>query len=374
MSVTRIRVSPAPAPPAAYDVVIAPGALRNFAGLLASAAPAARYALITDDVVRELHGDRLLSHLLESGLTVDAYSFPAGEPYKTRDVWSYLSDAMNAAGMGRDACVIAFGGGVVCDVGGFVAATFLRGIPCVQVPTTLLSMLDASIGGKTGVDTDHGKNLIGAFHQPKLVVMDPSVVWTQEHADLVAGAAEAVKHGCIVDGEYFDWILRNASAFLRSDTETLARLITRSVEIKSAVVGRDPLEHGERAILNFGHTIAHALERETQYRMSHGHAVSIGIVVEALIGEAMGVTVKGTARRIAHSLQALGLPFAVPDDIDRRSLIEHTRNDKKARRGRTRYVLLERIGAVARDSSHAWTWDVADSIVLGALDERAAGL
>jgi 3-dehydroquinate synthase len=367
--VKKIRVEPAPTPPPAYDVVIAAGVLRSLPALLAGVAPATRYVLITDEVVAELHGDRVLTDLRDAGIRVDALSFPAGEPYKTREVWTYLTDAMIAAGMGRDACVIALGGGVVCDVGGFVASTFLRGIPCVQVPTTLLSMLDASIGGKTGVDTDHGKNLVGTFHQPKLVVMDTSVVWTQEIPDLIGGAAEAVKHGAIVDGTYFDWIIANADALMHSDTDVVTRLVERSVEIKSDVVGRDPLEQGERAILNFGHTIAHALEHATHYRMSHGHAVARGMVIEARIGEQMGVTARGTARRITFALDALGLPSDLPPDLDPAEIVHLTRSDKKARFGKPRYVLLEHIGAVARDHSNAWTWAVDDDIVRAAITE-----
>ena len=363
----RIAVAPAPTPPPSYDVVIGAGALNNLAALLGSAVPALRYALITDELVAELHADRVLSQLIDAGIRVDGFSFPAGEPYKTRDVWSYLSDSMNGAGMGRDTCVIAMGGGVVCDVGGFVASTFLRGVPCVHVPTTLLSMLDASIGGKTGVDTEHGKNLIGSFHQPKLVVMDPTVVWTQEHADLMGGAAEAVKHGAIMDAQYFEWISSNASALLHSDTEVLSLLIERSVEIKASVVARDPLEQGERAILNFGHTIAHALEHATHYRMSHGHAVARGMVAEARIGEAVGVTALGTSRRIAFALQTLGLPTDIPPDLEPSMLVALARSDKKARAGKTRYVLLEHVGAVARDRSHAWTWAVDDVAVVDAL-------
>lgn len=367
----KISVAPAAVGPVVYDVVIGAGVLTQLPALLGHVAPAQRYALITDDVVRELHGDRMHGALRDAGVAVDLFSFPAGEPYKTRDVWAYLSDRMNAAGMGRDTCLVAFGGGVVCDVGGFVAATFLRGIPCVQVPTTLLSMLDASIGGKTGVDTEHGKNLIGAFHQPRLVVMDPSVVWTQELSDLLAGAAEAVKHGAIVDVSYIDWIVANARALSSLDSDILTRLVERSVEIKSAIVGRDPLEQGERAVLNFGHTIAHALERATHYAMSHGHAVGRGMVVEARIGEILGVTESGTSVRIADALQSLGLPIDIPTDLDHTEILEHTRSDKKARAGKTRYVLLERVGAVARVEGGAWTWEVEDAVVREALNRWA---
>ncbi|MEO5509010.1 MAG: 3-dehydroquinate synthase [Longimicrobiales bacterium] len=358
----HIRIKPAATPPHAYDAVIGAGVLPKLAELVRDAAPAARYALITDDVVNELHTERVHEELRAGGLDVMLYSFPSGEPYKTRETWSYLSDRMSADGLGRDACVIAMGGGVVCDVGGFVAATYLRGVPCVQVPTTLLSMLDASIGGKTGVDTDHGKNLIGSFHQPRLVVMDPSVVWTQEYADMIAGAAEAVKHGAIMDAEYLTWIDENASALKESDTDILTQLVVCSVERKSEIVERDPFEHGERAILNFGHTVAHALELATHYRVSHGHAVSRGMVAEARIGERLGVTAAGTTSHIKNSLERLGLPTDMPKEISVEQLIGHAAGDKKNRAGRTRCVLLECVGRVARAPDGGWTWDVGSDL------------
>jgi 3-dehydroquinate synthase len=343
--------------PRAYDAVISAGALTHLARLVREAAPAQRYALITDDVVRELHTERVYEELRDAGLQVDLYSFPAGEPYKTRETWAYLCDRMSADGIGRDACVIAMGGGVVGDIGGFVAATYLRGIPCVQVPTTLLSMLDASIGGKTGVDTQHGKNLIGSFHQPALVVMDPTVVWTQEYADMIAGTAEAVKHGAIMDAEYLQWIDEHAGALRDSDTDMLSRLVVCSVELKSQIVARDPFERGERAILNFGHTIGHALESATHYQMSHGHAIARGMVAESLLGETLGVTTAGTSDRIRSSLERLGLPTDVPEDVDPDDIARLASADKKNRAGRTRYVLLEQIGAVARTPDGQWTWE-----------------
>jgi 3-dehydroquinate synthase len=355
---TPIRISP-PVPPApAYDVHVSPGAVTRLAALVREAAPAERYAFVTDDLVKELHGMRVLDELRQSGLSVDCITFPAGEPFKTIDTWRYVLEQMGASGIGRDGCVIAFGGGVVGDLAGFAAATYMRGIPCVQVPTTLLAMLDASVGGKTAVDTSHGKNAVGAFHQPAAVIMDPSLVWTQERADLIAGAAEAVKHGAIADADYLEWIVGNAAALGESDTDVLTALITRSVEIKAGVVNRDPLEQGERAILNFGHTIGHALEVATHYRMSHGHAVARGMIAEAALGESFGVTAAGTALRLTDALTALGLPCDMPADLDAEQVMLLTAADKKARKGRPHYVLLQRIGHVARPPDGSWTWDM----------------
>jgi 3-dehydroquinate synthase len=357
-----LRITPELPPPRAYDAAIGAGALTRLAELVRDAAPAARYALITDDVVLELHTERVCEELRGAGLEVQLYSFPAGEPYKTRETWSYLCDRMSADGLGRDSCVIAMGGGVVGDVGGFVAATYLRGVQCVQVPTTLLSMLDASIGGKTGVDTEYGKNLVGSFHQPRLVVMDPTVVWTQEYADMIAGSAEAVKHGAIMDAEYLAWIDENAGALRECDTDVLTQLVVCSVERKSEVVQRDPYEQGERAILNFGHTVAHALELATHYSMSHGHAVAIGMVAEAGVGERLGVTEAGTSDRLRTSLERLGLPTRIPEDISAERVAELAAGDKKSRAGRLRCVLLERVGCVAQPTAAEWTWDLGDRL------------
>ena len=355
---TRIRIAPPPPASPPYDVLIEPGIVTGLSGILRTAAPSPRYAFITDDLVMELHGERVIEELRAADLHVHPITFPAGEPYKTIDTWRYVMEQMESHGIGRDGAVIAFGGGVVCDLAGFAAATWMRGIPCAQVPTTLLSMLDAAIGGKTGVDTAHGKNMIGAFHQPACVVMDPSLVWTQEYSEIVAGTAEAVKHGAIADAAYLEWICASADLLRDSNTAMLAELIQRSVEIKSAVVMRDPGERGERAVLNFGHTIGHALETATAYRMSHGHAVARGMIAEAALGESFGVTDAGTAARLKKILEDIGLPSDMPDELDAEEVMLLTAADKKARAGRPRYVLLERIGLVARPADGSWTWDM----------------
>src|SRR5690606_4159708 len=198
-------------------------------------------------------------------------------------------------GFGRDCCVIALGGGVAGDIAGFVAATYMRGVPFVQLPTTLLAMIDASVGGKTGVDTAAGKNLVGAFHAPRIVIIDPLTLRTLPETELRSGLAEAVKHGAILDAAYFDWIADHVDDLLARDHAALEYLIARSVDLKANVVSEDPLESDRRAILNFGHTVGHALERCTNYRLPHGFAVSAGMCAEAALGQAAGFTNRGAA-------------------------------------------------------------------------------
>src|SRR6185312_7677005 len=222
-----------------------------------------------------------LERLRARGANVQLFEFPAGEWNKTRETWARLSDRLLEHQFGRDSAVIALGGGVVGDVAGFVAATYLRGIPYVQVPTSLLAMIDSSIGGKTGVDVTAGKNLIGAFHQPRLVVADLDVLSSLPRSQLAAGIAEAVKHGVIADAEYFAFLEATPDAILRGDAAAVERLVTRSIEIKAAVVAEDEREMGRRAILNFGHTVGHAIEATVKYDMLHGEAVAIGMAYEA---------------------------------------------------------------------------------------------
>src|SRR5207249_9471688 len=223
------------------------------------------------------------------------------------------SDRMLARHFGRDAAVIALGGGVAGDVAGFVAATYLRGIPYVQIPTTLLAMIDSSIGGKAGVDVPAGKNLLGAFHQPRLVVADLDVLGSLAAPQLAAGMAEAVKHGVIADRQYFDALEQEHGAVAAREAGALERVVRRSVEIKAAVVAEDERESGRRAILNFGHTIGHAIEATSKFEVLHGEAVAIGMGYEARLGEALGITAKGTAERIVKLLEQLRLPVERPD-------------------------------------------------------------
>ncbi|MBX6364030.1 MAG: 3-dehydroquinate synthase [Gemmatimonadetes bacterium] len=364
---SRHRISPPPPPPADYDVVIRRGALAELPGLLADAAPAHRYGLVTDAVVAPLLAERVQATLADAGQRVDLFVLPAGEAAKTRETWCRLHDELLAHGFGRDAALVALGGGVVGDLAGFAAATYLRGIPVVQVPTTLLAMVDASLGGKTGVDTPAGKNLIGAFHHPRLVVMDPEVLRTLPASELRAGLAEAVKHGAIADAAYFEWIRAHAAALLAGDAATLEALIEPSVRIKSAVVAEDPYETGPRKALNFGHTVGHGVEAASRYGLPHGFAVAIGMVVEAAAGEAAGITRAGTADELRAVLEELGLPTSPPADIRADAVLAALRSDKKARASRVHYALVRRLGEMARTPAGDWTFALPDEVVLRAL-------
>jgi 3-dehydroquinate synthase len=364
----RIHVIVTPQPLHGYDIVVEAGVLDELPERVAAAAPAARYAVIVPDDLAGSYGARVVAALHTSGLDAALLEFPAGEANKTRATWAALTDRLLELRFGRDSCVIAVGGGVAGDLAGFVAATYMRGVPLVQVPTTLLAMVDASVGGKTGVDTDAGKNLIGAFHAPRLVLADPLVLATLPPADFRAGMAEAVKHGAILDRDYFEWIEANVDAVLALQSAPLEELVARSADLKARVVMDDPYEHGARAALNFGHTIGHALELQSDYELRHGHAVAIGMVVEAAAGEAARITEPGTRTRIAQLLARLQLPVS-PNLVDAGALLDVLPLDKKARRGRPRFVLPARIGALARPPGDAWTFELPDALLQHALTQ-----
>jgi len=329
-----------------YDVLVAPGAIGSIAEVVADVAPAHRYAIITDDNVRPRYADRVAESLGRERTRV--YAIPAGESHKTREQWASLTDAMLADGLGRDSVVIALGGGVVGDLAGFVAATFMRGIPVVQVPTTLLAMIDASVGGKTGVDTMAGKNLVGAFHHPAAVVADLDVLSTLPREQMRAGLAEALKHGVIADAAHFDQVLADGPALLAGTIDdAVVDLVATSVEIKADVVRRDEREGGVRKTLNFGHTLGHAIEALSGYSLLHGEAVAIGMVLESDIAERLGLASPGTAQRVRAAVERLTLPHRKPADQSAEQILAATRSDKKARAGEVEYALPSRIGAMA---------------------------
>ncbi|HUE76629.1 MAG TPA: 3-dehydroquinate synthase [Longimicrobiales bacterium] len=346
------------------------GSAGRIGALVREYAPAHAFAVVADETVATLHGPRVMSALRQAGPRVRLYGFPAGESSKTPATWATLVEALAADGLGRDACVIGLGGGVSCDLAGFVAATFLRGVPLVQLPTTLLAMVDAAIGGKSGVDLGAGKNLAGAFWQPRLVVVDPELLLSLPESELRAGLAEVVKHGAIADAEGFGWLETNGDAVFARDPVALRRVIEDSIRVKASFVAQDVREAGARAMLNFGHTIGHALERVTGYDLAHGPAVAAGMVVEADLGERVGATEAGTSTRIGRLLRTLGLPASPPAGLDARRVLDATRTDKKARAGSVRYSLLHAIGAPARPADGSWTWEVPDDLVLAALAGR----
>jgi 3-dehydroquinate synthase len=346
-----------------YPVYVEPGVLGRLEQLVADHLDTARTVLIADSNVFALLQSGRLSR---NPWTGPALTFPAGEASKTRDQWARLTDALLADGLGRDSGIIALGGGVAGDLAGFVAATYMRGLPYLQVPTSLLAMLDASVGGKTGVDTPEGKNLIGAFHPPAAVVADPRALATLPGRDYRGGMAEAVKHGLIADGDYFAWMEREADVLLRRDETALTQLVRRSVEIKAEVVSADERESGCRAILNAGHTVAHALERATNYTLPHGEAVALGLVAESALAEAVGSARPGLAGRVAALLERLGLPVRLGQPLDPGRLIAAMASDKKNRSARLRFALPRRLGAMGGDGQ--WTQEAPEPALRRALE------
>ena len=353
-----------------YPVVVAPGAVDELPELLERHAPAHRYALVADARVAELHGERVRRQVEATGRNVSIFTFPPGEANKSRASWAALTDALLADGVGRDGCVVALGGGVTGDLAGFVAATYMRGIPVVQVPTSLVAMIDSAVGGKTGVDVPAGKNLVGAFHPPLLVVADTELAATLPPSERAQGLAEAVKHGAILDLPYLEGLEARAAALLAGDVECTTWAVRRSVELKAEVVSQDELEGGLRQILNFGHTLGHALEVTSGYAIPHGSAVSLGMVLEARLGEALGITAAGSARRVAAATRAFGLPAEgrLPTGI--LEIIRATHSDKKVRGGHVRYVLLQEVGTVAQ--SNGWSHSVPDAAVAAVLEETTS--
>jgi 3-dehydroquinate synthase len=355
---------------ASYDIVVGRGLLDGIAAPLRAACPAARYAVISDSHVAALYGRRVLDALRAGGLVAELFEFPAGEWNKTRDTWARLCDRMLEAELGRDAAVLALGGGVVGDVAGFVAATYLRGVPYVQVPTTLLAMLDSSIGGKTGIDVPAGKNLLGAFQQPRLVLADLDVLSTLPNVQLAAGMAEAVKHGVIADADYFAFLESAHAGVTAREPATIERLVRGSIEIKAAVVTADEREQGRRAILNFGHTVGHALEATARFAMLHGEAVAIGMGYEARLAETLGIAAAGTATRIRALLQRFALPLERPREAAVADLLVAMRLDKKARAGAVRFALPRAIGAMHGDAKAGWTISAQEEVIRATLEGR----
>ncbi|MGI8510731.1 MAG: 3-dehydroquinate synthase [Gemmatimonadaceae bacterium] len=337
-----------------YDITIAPGALSDAAAIIRHAAPAHRYAIVTDSNVGLLYAEALRRQF--EGDSAAVCTIPAGEAHKTRDSWASVTDQLLDRCFGRDSTVVALGGGVVCDLAGFVAATFMRGVPVVHLPTTLLAMIDASIGGKTGVDTPSGKNLVGAFHLPSAVVIDPEVLATLPLPELRSGFAEAIKHGVIADERYFDFLAEvgpelAADAGGIRDVSVLGRVIEESVRIKAAVVLADEREKGARKTLNFGHTVGHAIELLSGFTMRHGEAVGVGMVLEARAGERAGITQAGTVSRIATALERAGLPTERPAGPSPERIMDLMRGDKKARSGAAEYAVPARVGMMAAQES-----------------------
>jgi 3-dehydroquinate synthase len=303
-----------------------------------------RHVLVLSDAnVAPLYLARVESAL--AGRTVRSLVLPPGEQEKTLARFGEVMAALAALGASRDATVVALGGGVVGDLAGFSAACWMRGVRFVQLPTTLLAMVDSSVGGKTAVDLPQGKNLVGAFHQPSAVIADIATLDTLPERELRAGLAEVVKYGAIGDPEFFQWLEANAGALLAREPAALAHAIAASCRHKAGVVARDETEQGERVLLNFGHTFGHAIETEQGYGgLLHGEAVAVGMVLAARLSADLGLAPWPDAARLATLLERLGLPVGIPAGLSGDALLGRMRLDKKALSGEVRLVLWSGLG------------------------------
>jgi 3-dehydroquinate synthase len=333
--------------PRSYDIHIGSGNLDALDRFLRSLRKASRAVVITDSKVGPLYGQRVTERLTAAGLAHTLLTVPAGEPSKSPEEAVRLWREMLRAGADRQSVVVALGGGVVGDLAGFVAAGFARGIPLLQIPTTLLAQVDSSVGGKVGVNLPEAKNIVGAFWQPIGVLIDTDVLASVPDRHYRAGLAEVVKYGVILDADFFAYLETNVEALNRREPSVLARVIARCCRLKADVVEQDEREEsGLRAVLNYGHTFGHALEAAAQYgTLLHGEAVSIGMLCASRLAERLGRIDAETTRRQHALLSALGLPVDVPE-LPSAELLGHMRHDKKAEHGRLRFILPTRIGQV----------------------------
>jgi len=327
-----------------YEIYIGKEIVDRMGLLLAKHNWGERYIIITDNMVLHLHGAGVEETLKEMGLKTDIIDFPAGEASKDMQTSLHICDRLMALGADRTSALIALGGGVVGDITGFVASIYMRGIPYIQVPTTLLAQVDSSIGGKTGIDLSIGKNILGTFYQPKGVFIDLAFLKTLEARELKNGLAEVVKYGIIDDPELFGILEAKADDIKKGNVDLLKEIVTRSCRIKKGVVEIDEQEKGVRRILNFGHTIGHAIETESGYTIPHGDAVSMGMAAAALISERMHYLPAEDRERIIALIRAMDLPDRIPKKISPDGILARMKGDKKKAGDVLNFVLLKKIG------------------------------
>ncbi len=331
-----------------YDIEIG-ASLSALGGRLKGFGFGERMALVTNPTVKPFHGRPVIDGLKGAGFMVMSVEIPDGEEFKTLDWANHIYTALLTNLFDRKSALVALGGGVIGDLTGFAAATYQRGVPFVQVPTTLLAMVDSSVGGKTGVNHPMGKNMIGAFYQPRHVQINLSVLRTLPKEELLAGMAEVIKYGVIADPDLFDYLEREREKILGLDTKALTHIVRRSCEIKAEVVGKDEREGGLRAILNFGHTVGHAVETLENYSMRHGYAVAIGMVYAARLSHRTGLCSASVAERVEKLVKAYGLPAdlsALSRQHAVQAFLDTIQVDKKAEGGKVKFILPKRIGEV----------------------------
>lgn len=330
-----------------YPIYIAGGLLEELGQRMSNLSLGKKVLLITDSNVGGIYGECARKSIEQAGFQVAVAQIPAGEKSKTLEQAASLYDIAFRHGLDRNCPVVALGGGVVGDLAGFVAATYMRGVPFVQVPTTLLAQVDSSVGGKVAVNHPQGKNIIGAFYQPKMVLIDVDTLQSLSQRELKAGLAEVIKYGVIWDADFFTWLESNIVRVLDLEPAALETIIETCCKIKAAVVAQDETEQGRRAILNYGHTIAHAVESLAGYgNYLHGEAVAIGMVIAARISVDQGFLVQTDFQRIKDLIQSIGLPIEVPAGMDYNKILECIYHDKKVTQGKLVFVLPDQIGTV----------------------------
>ncbi|MFH1586478.1 MAG: 3-dehydroquinate synthase [Candidatus Diapherotrites archaeon] len=352
-----------------YNIYIENNAFSKIAGDLKKKSIGNRYAVITDSNVKRIFGKQLMKNLKHKRLDACIIDFPAGERNKRLKTIGSIQERMLANGLDRKSAVIALGGGVAGDVAGFAAASYMRGIPFIQLPTTLLAMVDSSVGGKVGVDLPSGKNSSGAFRQPEAVYIHLNALKSLPEREMRNGMAEVVKHSVMADKKLFSYLERNVNGIMGKDIKILGRVIKRNCEIKGRIVEKDELEENLRKTVNYGHTIGHALEVLTNYRKySHGEAIAIGMNAAALISEKMGLMNSGDVERQRLLLERIGLPTKIPKNISNARILGELKKDKKARNGVAKFVLPKRIGKM-HSIKGDYALDVPREIISGALSE-----
>lgn len=330
-----------------YDISIGRGLLARVGELIGDLVSGRKCLLITNSTVAALYEEVVLRGLEEAGFRVAVARVPDGEEYKSLEQAAVLYDRAIEGGLDRGCPVIALGGGVVGDLGGFVAATYMRGVPLIQVPTTLLAQVDSSVGGKVAVNHPLGKNIIGSFYQPRAVIIDTDTLRTLDGREVRSGLAEVIKYGVIADTSFFSWLEENLADVLALDPDALSRVIGTSCQIKARVVEQDETEEGLRAILNFGHTVGHAVEALTGYRkFKHGEAVGAGMVAASHLAVRLGMLSIEDCLRIERLVSRAGLPVGIPPEITPAELVDSLYRDKKVRDEQLTFVLPERIGRV----------------------------
>lgn len=327
-----------------YEICIGKGILDRAAMVIAKSNLARRYVVIADSTVAALYGEKVMSMLKDAGLSADIMEFPAGEESKTPETVVSISRRLVELGADRETALIALGGGVTGDIVGFAASLYMRSIPYIQIPTTLLAQVDSSVGGKTGIDLPEGKNLLGAFYQPRFVFIDLQFLQSLPSQEIKNGLAEIVKYGIIDDVDLFSLLERDGEKLVEGDMELLQNVVEQACKIKKSIVEIDEQDRGMRRILNFGHTLGHALEAQSAYTMSHGNAVSLGMIAAGRISEKRGHLGAAERQRIERLVRSLGLPTVIPDTMDTTGILRHMQRDKKRQNNELHFVLLKKIG------------------------------